>query len=152
MNTQFDHSLRTVSLENLRAMCERISGVCHTYSIVKVSRSRVHVEYSNPDEYGFPEPVTAIYPCIPNPYRAEPDNPAVIIGAALRYIGDYDGYGCQAFDSLTECPTLWRTSEGTIRPTGDWHSHAEILARDGDTHAELRPDTCTVCDLPKGKE
>ena len=129
-------------------MCERISGMCHTYKVVKVSRSRVHVEYSNPDEYGRDRPVVAVYPCFPgNVGEQDDENPYVILHA-LRYLHDSDGYDYQAFDVLTDCPTLWRTSLPTEEKE-EWESHAEIVKRDGDRSRPYttKADPCTVCDL-----
>lgn len=122
MKTQFDFRKRVVSLENLRAMCERVSGVCHNYTVVKVSRSRVHVEYSNPTEYGTPQPMTAVFPCYPSGY--EDDNQAVVLDI-MRVIGDnWGGEGWQAFDCLIACPTLWRDPQ-----TGKWETEKEIRDR-----------------------
>lgn len=159
MTTQFDHTARIVSLANLTAMCERISGTCHTFQVVKVSRSRVHVEYSNPTEYGTPQPITAVYPCYPNQYESDSDNPAVVLDA-LRYIHDDGGYISQAFDALTDCPTLWRApdrfqmnAQGAIRQAPPvWESHAEIIARTPSQEMFSRMHCgCTVCDVKKAE-
>jgi hypothetical protein len=107
-------------------MCKRISGTCHTFQVVKVSRSRVHVEYSNPDEYGSPEPVTAIYPCYPSPWPGDANNPRVILDA-IRYLGctgrNEECY--QSFDQLTGCPQLWRKG-----PDDDsWQTEAQTACQ-----------------------
>lgn len=150
MNTQFDYTARIVSLDNLTAMCARISGHSHTYTVSKVSRSRVHVEYSNPDEYGNPHPVTAVYPCFPSDNRTatgngDTGNPSVVLDA-LCYLGDSDGYAYQAFYTLIDCPTLWRRV-GFTNPTAEiWESHADILARmPGATSCG-----CVFCDVKGG--
>jgi len=137
MKTQFDWNKRVVSLENLTAMCERVSGTSHTFEVSNVSRSRVHVTYSNPSEYGTPDPITAVFPCYPSV-----DQPCIVLDA-LRYINDRDS-GYQEFDHLYTCPTLWRTFDesGAER----WESHSEIRARGVDHGGHV--DTCTVCDLP----
>lgn len=141
MKTQFDHKVRIVSLANLCAMCERISGVSHVYQVSKVSRSRVHVTYSNPDEYGNPEPITAVFPCYPSTFEGH-DNPAIVLDC-VRIIGGRDEYDpIQKFWNLIECPTLWRLGA----ETNDWQSHAEIRAAGNDRRQGM-PDTCTVCDL-----
>lgn len=140
MHTQSDHKERVVAVSNLEAMCDRVSGTCHRFTVSKVSRSRVHVEYSNPDEYGNETPMTAVFPCYPNPFEAE--NPFVVL-SVIRVIGDnWDGEGWQAFQQLMDCPTLWRSGPDA----NDWRSHAEIRAA-GDDKADGRPDTCSVCDL-----
>lgn len=108
MKTQSDSRYRIVALENLRAMCAHVSGVVHRYRIVKVSRSRVHVEYSNPDEYGNPQPIVAVYPCYPSPFRGDFENPRVVLDM-LRVIGaGEDSEAWQAFIVLADCPSLWR--------------------------------------------
>jgi hypothetical protein len=142
MKTQFDWKHRVVSLENLKAMCERVSGTVHTYRVTKVTRSRVHVDYSNPDEYGTPDPITAVYPCYPSVEQV------AIVLDAVRYINDRDDYGYQAFDQLVDCVTLWRHADESGAEI--WESHREIVAR-GIAHEGYR-DTCVVCDLPKGGE
>jgi hypothetical protein len=149
MQTQSDQNLRTVSLSNLHAMCERISGVCHRYTVTQVSRSRCHVEYSNPDEYGSECPVTAVLPVIPG-HGFDPvddrENPRIIL-EPIRFIDASEVYDpWQSFIPLWDCPTLWRD------PRDDkWYSHREIVERD-DTRAERADgsDACVVCDLPKG--
>lgn len=103
METQQDTKVRMVALTNLRAMCKRISGMCHRWEVTKVSRSRVHVTYSNPDEYGHERPVTAVYPCWPSKWPDDAENPRVAL-AALRYTGGADSEDCQAFMALTDCP------------------------------------------------
>jgi hypothetical protein len=119
MRTQQDHKVRAVSLANLEAMCNRASGMCHRFSVSKVSRSRVHVDYSNPDEYGHERPITAVFPCIPNDF--EPENPIVLIGAMLRTIGG-DGdpdYDYQQFDPIVSGSALYRSRT-------DWRTRQEI--------------------------
>lgn len=138
MKTQMDHKYRVVTVANLEAMCERISGVCHRFEVSKVSRSRVHVEYSNPNEYGTETPMTAVFPCYPGAF-ADADNPYVVLDM-VRVIGDtWDGEGWQAFTPLLDCPTLWRDPASET-----WKTHAEI----GES-PEPRVDTCTICDLHK---
>ena len=91
---------RVVSLDNLVAMCEAASGTCHRYWIEKVSRSRVHVGYSNPDEYGGDAPMYAILPCFPSGWPGDADNPRVLI-RCMRVVGDsWTGEGWQAFEPV----------------------------------------------------
>ena len=101
MKTQEDNLVRMLALDNLRAMCEEASGVCHRYWIEKVSRSRVHVGYSNPDEYGHENPMYAVLPSFPSSWpQDDRDNPRVLV-EIMRVINDtWDGEGWQAFDSL----------------------------------------------------
>ncbi len=81
-------------------MCEDASGFCHRYWIEKVSRSRIHVGYSNPDEYGSESPMYAVLPCFPSTWSDDKDNPRVLVDI-MRVIGDtWHGEGWQAFDHL----------------------------------------------------
>lgn len=120
MKTQFDHQRRVVSLENLHAMCQRASGVvCHQFRVESVSRSRVHVSYSNESEYGTPNPMVAVFPCYPSH-----DQPAVVVDI-LRVINDtWDGEGWQAFHPLIDCPVLWRDPV-----TQEWATEDEITRK-----------------------
>ena len=101
MKTHEDSVYRVVSLDNLAAMCEEASGFCHRYWIEKASRSRVHVGYSNPDEYGNEAPMYAVLPCFPSPWGdRDADNPRVLIHC-MRVIGDsWNGEGWQAFEAV----------------------------------------------------
>lgn len=107
MQTQSDSKVRVVSLSNLEAMCEQISGTCHKYRVSKVSRSRVHVEYSNPSEYGSPRPIYAVFPCYGE-------------NVVLDYLNVLEGNdkglqgeGWQSFEQLRDCPVMFRSPEGT---------------------------------------
>lgn len=121
--TQFDHSHRIVALNNLEAICKRISGVAHRFHISKVTPHRVYVEYSNPDEYGSPEPITAVYACYP-----QHNNTAVVLDAI-----DYKGCtgkneeAWQAFWELTDHAPLFRsqTTDGVYV----WETEYEILVK-----------------------
>ena len=124
MSTQQDSKIRVVALDNLRAMCERVSGTCHAYGVVKVSRSRVHVEYSNPDEWGYDHPMIAVFPCYPSGWQDDEDNPRVVLDV-LRILHDsWDGEGWQAFCPLLDCPVLWRSGP----ESDDWQTADEIEA------------------------
>ena len=124
MRTQQDSRVRVVALDNLEAMCSRVSGMCHRFEVTKVSRSRVHVTYSNPDEYGADHPMIAVFPCYPSGFQGDEDNPRVILDY-LRVIHDsWDGEGWQAFEALRDCPTLWRSSPEAT----DWQTEDEIEA------------------------
>lgn len=141
METQEDRRVRMVALVNLKAMADRVSGTCHRYEVTKITRSRIHVTYSNPDEYGNEHPMTMVMPCIPSHWPEDEENPRVLL-YCLRVIDDnWDGEGWQAFDVLLDCPTLWRGEDG-------WKSHQDLREAGLEVNANL-PDTCTVCDLPK---
>ena len=148
MRTQQDTRVRMVALANLEAMCERISGVAHRFEVSKVSRSRVHVTYSNPDEWGNEHPMTAVYPCYPSAWPGDEDNPRVVLNV-LRIINDaWDGEGWQAFVQLTDCPTVWRNGR---EDSDAWRTHKQIRNAGEDRREDL-PDTCVVCDLPSTSE
>lgn len=119
MRTQFDHIVRVVALSNLEAMCQRISGVCHKFEVVKCGPNTCHVQYSNPDEYGSPEPITAVYPC----YKAH-DGFAVVLEAS-KYHGctGKNEEAWQAFSQLTDCPQLWNKGPDS----SDWATTYEIM-------------------------
>lgn len=123
MKTQFDHNQRVVSLANLEAMCDRVSGTCHRYQVVKVTTNRVHVEYSNPDEYANDRPMLAVLPCWPADFN-DKDNRAVAL-TILRVVGDsWDGEGWQAFDTVFDCRPLYRHCADASAP---WQTTYEIL-------------------------
>lgn len=128
MKTQFDHRVRVVSLENLRALCARASGVAHTYEVTKVSRSRVHVTYSNPDEYGSARPLTAVFPCYPSTFEGA-SNPAVVLECS-RLIGssrDEESIDIQSFDPILAGPVLYRR----VPPAPEvWQTRQEIDGTD----------------------
>ena len=119
MRTQYDGKARVVALSNLRAMCDRVSGVCHRYHVVKVTANRVYVEYSNPNEYGTEYPITAVYPSFPSD-----DGCFVVLDWMLRCTGAVDGDGSeeQAFDCLVTSETLWRSNPDK----NDWRTQQEI--------------------------
>ena len=121
LRTQADMTERVVALANLIAMCNRISGMCHKFEVVKLASHSVHVQYSNPDEYGRNEPVTAVYPAFKNSFDGK-DNPFVILHA-VRYIGatGRNEESWQAFMQLTDCEPLFRTS------SDEWQTRYEIL-------------------------
>lgn len=148
MKTQQDSHVRVVALENLRAMCDRVSGTAHRYTVSKVSRSRVHVEYSNPDEYATDHPVTVVFPCYPSNWLQDgADNPRILFDP-LRLFGD--GADWDMFSPLESCPTLWRDYPDAT--TERWESHADVLTRQGKTDMDNRRangscPSCVVCDV-----
>lgn len=153
METQSDQKIRVVALSNLRAMCERVSSTYHRYSVVSVSRSRVHVEYSNPDEYGNEHPMTAVFPNYTTQWPKQDEGTPFIVLDILRVLHDNcDGEGWQAFEPLLGCPTLWRSPVVEHPGVPDrWETHHEINVRLNATPID-RVDSCTVCDLPVAYE
>lgn len=129
----YDARTRVVSIDVLRAMCEHVSGTAHTYSIVKESRSRVHVEYSNPDEYGRAKPMQAVYPCYPG------DNvstPYVVMDIMRIFNDNWNGEGWQAFTPLQDCPQLFKDPN-----SGEWRSYVlETDLRELETALLVRTD------------
>ena len=108
MKTQFDSQIRVVSLENLKAMCERVSGVCHRYAVSKIGPTRVRVAYSNPDEYANESPIEAEFPCYPSDFDGQ-DNPSVVLHMVRLIVARGDTKAWQSFQPLLDCPQLWRT-------------------------------------------
>ena len=108
MRIQADYKVRVVTLDNLRAMCEYVSGLhCHKYEVAKVTPSRVCVSYSNEDEWTYEHPMRAVYPLYPGTFPgSEKDNPMVVL-EMLRVAG-CNGYGWEKFILLQDCPQLWR--------------------------------------------
>lgn len=119
MTTHFDHSQRVVGLNNLEAMCKRVSGTCHRFAVNKVTDNRVYVSYSNPDEYGSERPITAVLPAYP-----AHDNVAVVFHP-LKFTGGRDEYDYQAFEQLWDCEPLHRCQRDAT--TWDWKTEYEIL-------------------------
>ena len=121
MKTQSDTEQRVVNLTNLEAMCDRVSGFCHRFTVTKVTKTRVYVEYSNPDEWAHDQPVTAVFPCYPNQFDDDGSNPDVVL-QILRVIGDPGDRNelWQAYFPLLECPRLWRSPD-----TQEWKTREE---------------------------
>lgn len=120
MKTQMDTRMRVVTLQNLKAMCDHQSGVCHRYWVERVTRLYVTVGYSNPDEYGSEDPVYALFPCFPNTYwPGNEDNPMVVVDYIQKLInaGQYDDY----FEYLQDCPVLWLSPDDN-----QWHLEGRI--------------------------
>lgn len=115
---QFDYSKRVVSLSNLEAMCDHVSsGMCHNYTISKVTKNRVYVNYSNPDEYGHDEPMTVVFPCFPGGW----DSVSVVLDILDVKHDNWNGEGWQAFRPLLDCPVLWRDPQ-----SGKWIEQAPV--------------------------
>lgn len=138
MKTQHDGMNRVVAIENLTAMCEHVSGTCHRYWIESVSRSRVTIGYSNPNEYGSESPMFAVFPCFPNPFDTDGSNPFVMltgVGSLLRIVNDtWSGEGWQAFEILRECPVMFRATSDV----GDtWKAHPEEETIDAIARAHM---------------
>ena len=105
MNTkptaQFDHNVRVVSIDNLRAMCANQSGVCHTFTVDEPGRHTVKVWYSNPDEYGTSHQVAAVYPT----YPAFGTIAVVMHPVNFILYGEDEEYIAQVFNNNIECAT-----------------------------------------------
>ena len=107
MNIQRDDKVRVVALENLHAMCIHVSGMCHRFEVISVTPNYCHVAYSNPDEYGTEDRITAMYPVYSNTWPTSTDNPYIVL-EIHNVINDKDGEGWQYFQILEECEKLWR--------------------------------------------
>ncbi len=107
MKTQFDSKIRVVALENLKAMCERVSGTCHRFTVVKATANRVSVQYSNPDEWANEHPITVQFPAYPSDFDGT-ENPSVILHIVHLTGARGDSEAWQSFEPLMDCPVLWR--------------------------------------------
>lgn len=118
MRRQGEFKIRAVYADNLRAMCDRASGWSHNYK-VEVGKTRATIVYSNPDEYGSPNPIEFRFPIVPDQFGGETDNPVVI----LHLVSDRGGRDAhdrdaayQSLDSMILCDTpMARDAEGA------WH-------------------------------
>lgn len=109
MHRQADYKVRVVTLDNLKAMCEYVSGsYCHKYEVTKATPSRVWVSYSNEDEWAYEHPIHAVY-------RKTSDHNPMVFLEILRCVPDSDGKNYRHFDLLHDCPQLWRNPEN-----GQW--------------------------------
>lgn len=125
MKIQMDSKKRVVALSNLEAMCKRISGTCHRFSVSKVNAHRCYVEYSNPNEYGTENPMTAVFPCWAGHGQSmfACDDDCYVVLDILDVRNDsWDGEGWQAFQELIDCPELYRQSvdSNEWRTTEEW--------------------------------
>lgn len=130
MKAQFDYTKRIVSLENLKAMCARISSTCHTFRVCDVTKNRVRVIYSNPDEYGSPEPIIVLFPAYEAQFGSTAEKTLCVVLDAVRYFGctGKNEEAWQAFDQLYDCEKLWRKPGD-----GTWQTEYESLV---ETHPQ----------------
>lgn len=118
-----DSNKRVVALSNLEAMCERISGTCHRYTVSNVQPHRVVVQYSNPDEYGNESPMDCYFPSWQVKGWGHDGMDTFVVLDILRVTHDNrNGEGWQAFQSLLDCPELFRSNPDS----NDWQSREEI--------------------------
>lgn len=130
MRLQGDTMERVVYLDNLKAMCERVSGEWHRYRVERVTRARVYVRYSNPDQWTHETPFLAVFPRIPaNAGDDNRDNPRVLLSIidTQNEPADLYGEGWQYFDVLLDCPVLWRDSSGEWKRALVTRSSPEVL-------------------------
>ena len=114
---QADWKVRIVATENLEAMAERISGMCHRFSVTYIGNFAL-VEYSNPDEYGNENPMIAYYPMIKGFWGK--GTVGVVMNIHKVINDSWDGEGWQAFSELDGCPQLFRGENG------EWDTREEI--------------------------
>jgi hypothetical protein len=115
---QSDHPERVVSLENLKAMCDRASDYARdVFYIDRVTRHRVYVSVTQPD--GMSGSVTAVFPAYPSPWDGA-RNPYVVLDIVRITGADPDDDLYQYFLPLLECPRLFRDADGV------WHSEEAL--------------------------
>lgn len=119
---QSDNKVRVVTLQNLEAMCDRLSGVYHRFWVEKAGEHRVMVGYSNPDEYAAESPMFCVFPAYVDSSFYE-HTLYVVLGTILDISYDtWNGEGWQAFTPLQDCPELFRSNPDS----DDWKSREEI--------------------------
>ena len=123
LRINYDDQNRVVSLPNLRAMCNRVSGCyCHQFEVSKITDTSVTVAYSNEDEYAHEHPMYARFPAFVDTIFGE-RTLYIVIGHLLSVTHDnWDGEGWQAFQPLMDCPKLFKTSSDKE----EWKTREEI--------------------------
>ncbi len=148
MRLQGDTNERVVYLDNLEAMCKQVSGMAHRFWVEKVTRARVYVAYSNPDEYGNENAFLAVFPLIPaNAGDENRDNPRVVLTIMdTKYEpSNHHGEGWQCFQLLMDCPVLWRNPE-----TKQWMTQETIFCDYEDCDQTVDVEGNPLC-VPQGR-
>ena len=94
---------KIVDIDTLRKVLEDNSGMCHRYKVANVSKHRVKVGYSNPDEYAVDNWTYAILPCYT--WRAFGRVTTVVVLEIIGMVNDPDDVLWQCFDFLKEIVT-----------------------------------------------
>ena len=97
------YQLKAMTITEIATVCRAISGVCHVYKIEKVTRRRVCVSYSNPNEYGTPRPIRAYFPIVL--FTPNNDQQTIACLEFAHYAGAGDDW--QAFHALTCARVEW---------------------------------------------
>jgi hypothetical protein len=105
MPTNHDHSVRVVALANLEAMCKYVSNSAGVFTIGKISRSRIHVEYTYHSWSSGTLIATVIFPCYPSPYNGDDKNPRIVLDP-MRVVGDPHDILADFWKPLLACPVL----------------------------------------------
>jgi len=113
-NDPYDSKMRVVSISNLEAMCEEVSGcMCRKFGIGDVRDHSVEVYFTNEDDCAFNHTISAVFPL----FEDERGNCYVIL-SALAMRTDFEkeseedsrieesDYG--AFQELLEAPKMER--------------------------------------------
>jgi hypothetical protein len=151
LTSQGDFPVRVVTLANLIAMCERGSGITHTYEVVgKPSEYRARVVYSNPDEYGSEAYVVFSLPVYTNPFEAA--NPYVVLTVVSARGGRHEfDRQCahQAFDAaVLSADALFRTAP----KAADWQTADEIKAAQADDYDHAAEQAAVDEQIRQGRE
>lgn len=117
MRIQDDRQVRIVALDNLIAMCEHVSGMCHRWEVLpyKPGAKTVRVQYANPDEWGADHPIEFVCSTFPSGW-GEKDNPYVFIEWPTRILYAKDDNEREYMEqvwlsTIHDCPRLWRNPE-----------------------------------------
>lgn len=76
MKTWRNDKVNIVTMAQMEKVCNDISGTCHRFWIHKVTKNRVYIAYSNPDEYANENPMYAVFPIYPG---HEKDNENIVL-------------------------------------------------------------------------
>lgn len=97
------YELKGLTITAIAKLCAFHSGMCHRYAIESVTRNRVKISYSNPNEYGTPRPIYAYFPIVL--YQHGNDQGTIACVTFGHYTGAGEDY--QAFDVIRYGRVTW---------------------------------------------
>jgi hypothetical protein len=133
--------VREVALDNLRAMCQRVSTKGRQFTITgNLLDNRVQVTEVVMSG-GVTRVATVFFRTQPPTFHREeqPDNPTVTLEILRVGDGRHEKIR-KEFEPLLTCPTLWRREPGQ-----PWETHGETYARLGGSPLQSGHVYCTVC-------
>jgi hypothetical protein len=127
-----DTLTRVVDFDTLRRMCEAASGIAHSYT-VEAGRTRVRLEYTNPDEYGRARPYVAFLPCWQESGR---------VMVALTVTRDYGAENEHGRESCWQNVDAEILSAPAIRPDGTRDGKPPMLSHFAAETLRAAADLC----------